>query len=384
MLPTGLPYRSTSTPPWRLDESWVPPPPGEEEADITVEEIVEYPDEGYDEEEVVDQDEDDDEQEEDEEIVEEEYVSESALVAAVDGAGASSVDLDEDQGVFRALEKEEPVEAADLDLNDDQDVFRLLDNAERADGVGRSIPIEQEVAPVEAESVSKSRTPPGPYVAPGHKQNLILCAIFVVFVMAVVAIVLPFVINDGNDDTNTSGVTPTTAPAPTVGPPTLIPGPSVPTAPSEPPGPTEPTAPTPTPPTATTPPPGEVPTQEPTETSAPTGTPTSQRFGQLVSQFLIPISGEDVFLDSTSPQFRAAVYISDIDPYTSQLTSVEELEDRYASITFYFATDGDNWGQCSLTDESCTTGRWLVDNVCGWFAVSCNADGRISSYNFGT
>jgi hypothetical protein len=396
-----LHIRLSSTYLWRPEESWVPPPPGESKIDdaeeteegVTVEEIVEYPDEGY-EEELVDQDEGDEEDEvEEEEFEEEEYVAEGAAAAT---EGAASVDLDQDQDVFHALNEAEPVEAADLDLNDDQDVFRLLDDAERAEGVDRSMPIQQEVAPPE-QSASKPRTPPGPYTEPGRPQNLVLGGIVVVGMLAIAAIVLPFVLDYG-DDTTTSGVPPTTAPTPTVGPPTSTAAPSVPTAPSDPTAPTEPPAPSvptaPSDPTAptTTPPSGPVPTEEPapspttepTGTSAPTGSPTSQRFGQLVSQFLVPISGEDVFLDSSSPQFRAAEYIADIDPYTSQITSVEELEDRYASITFYYATDGDNWNECYFNDTSCTSGQWLVDSVCSWFAVGCSDDGRITTFNFGT
>jgi hypothetical protein len=108
------------------------------------------------------------------------------------------------------------------------------------------------------------------------------------------------------------------------------------------------------------------------------------RLNQFIQQFLIPISGEEVFEDRNSPQFRAATYIADVDPYTSQLTTVEQLEDRYAAVTFYFATGGDDWKRCYYGDESCTEGQWLVDDVCGWFAVACDEVGRISGFLFGT
>merc|ERR1712161_160717 len=117
------------------------------------------------------------------------------------------------------------------------------------------------------------------------------------------------------------------------------------------------------------------------QTDTPTSTPTTLQWGQFMKTFVIPISGVEILQDKSSPQYRAAKYILE-DPYTSQLTTTEQLDDRYASVTFYFATEGENWDSCYLGDTNCTNGQWLVDDTCDWFAVSCNDDGRVTSFRF--
>ena len=34
-------------------------------------------------------------------------------------------------------------------------------------------------------------------------------------------------------------------------------------------------------------------------------------------------------------------------------------------------------------DETCTDGEWLVGDICGWFAVSCDEFGRVNGFLFG-
>lgn len=125
----------------------------------------------------------------------------------------------------------------------------------------------------------------------------------------------------------------------------------------------------------------ESPTMSPTPMQS--YAPTTLAWGQLLQSFLIPISGEEVFQDRNSPQYRAGRFILD-DPYTAEIVTTGRLNDRYASITFYFATGGENWSSCSFGDESCESGQWLVGDVCGWSGVSCDDEGRIVSYIFGT
>jgi hypothetical protein len=186
------------------------------------------------------------------------------------------------------------------------------------------------------------------------KQNCIIALVIIVALIAIAAIVLPFVLDYPKKNGGSSGepappTAPTQAPAPTEG------------------SPSAPSAPTP-----------------PTISPAPTESPTTLRLGQFINQYLVPVSGADIFEDRNSPQFRAAEYIADVDPFTAELTSVEQLGDRYASITFYFATDGPSWTSCFLNDTDCTEGQWLVGDVCDWYRVSCNDAGRVQGYLFGT
>lgn len=353
-----------------VDESWVPPPPpprDEEEGTDGDRELVAAAavgaaatgEEEYEEEEVEEDEEieelDDDDDDDDYEEVEVSAQSSRALAAAVGDEDTA----DEEQGVFGALDEDE-----DVPLDDEQEVFDALEEASMADRAityndestqqERALPAEPPVyKPSESSPVVESND---------SKQNCIIVGILLVGAMAIVAIVLPFVLDYNNRDTS-GGPTPTMVPGPTAAP--VAPTPTAPVAPDVP-----------------TLGPGE--TLSPTITAPPSSQPSNLRFGQFLEAFLIPISGEEVFQDINSPQYRAAVFISEDDPYTSELTSVEQLEDRYASITFYFATNGDNWFSCYFNDTSCTEGEWLVDDVCGWDGVGCTEDGRISSIVFGT
>jgi hypothetical protein len=293
-------------------------------------------------------DDDDDDDDDTEEVVaddddEDEY-EEVELAAVGDGGSQDDILVDEHQGVFDALDEAERAEGAIT--YDDNNLQQQ----------SRALPAEPPVYKPRAEAV-----PPGRDIA---KQNCIIAGVLFVGAIAIAALVLPFVLDYPNR--NTSGGEPTE-----------------PTGPTDVPAPTPFPAPTPSP----APVPPSVPTLAPGETFAPTVTAaptTSLRFNQFLESFLIPISGSEVFQDVTSPQYRAARYISSDDPYTSELTSVEALEDRYAAITFYYATNGNEWFSCYLNDSSCEAGQWLVNDVCLWFGVGCTEEGRVSSISFGT
>jgi hypothetical protein len=185
------------------------------------------------------------------------------------------------------------------------------------------------------------------------KLYCIVSAFVIMTCIAIVAIVLPFFLDYGSIKTKSD---PTPSPAP------ISPTPLSPTGDGS-------------------PQPITSPTDAPT-TSTPTQEPTTLQWSRFMKTFLIPTSGEEVFQDKNSPQYRAAKYILE-DPYTSELTTTEQLDDRYASVTFYFSTEGENWDSCYLGDTICTSGEWLVNDVCDWFAVSCNEYGRVSSFSFG-
>lgn len=239
----------------------------------------------------------------------------------------------------------------DFSQKSEQHVFMALDEAERAESFSRPDAGSREQPP-EKNETSRSNS----------KQKCIVLVLVFVACVAIVAIVLPFFIDyrpQKSQSNPTQPVTPVTPPlTPPLTPP--VPPPSSNTQP-------------------VSPPIAIVTTNIPTD--SPTVTPTTLRWGQFMKTFLIPASGEVVFENENSPQYRAAKYILN-DPYTQQLTDTDQLHERYASATFYFATHGKNWNSCSLTDEDCTSGRWLVGNVCDWFAVSCNEDGRVISIIF--
>jgi hypothetical protein len=124
-----------------------------------------------------------------------------------------------------------------------------------------------------------------------------------------------------------------------------------------------------------------------TMSPAPTSSATSARLGQLIDQFLIPVSGEEVFQDQDSPQYRAAEFLADVDTVGDELANSEQVGDRYALSTFYYSMDGDDsWFTCYQADKNCTTGDVWLDpevNHCEWSAIRCNDAGRVVDVFFG-
>lgn len=253
-----------------------------------------------------------------------------------------------------------------------------------------------------------------------RRWQFIIACLLVVGACAIAALILPFVLDYDNNDRDISNVTPapTISPVPTMAPssspsmlPTLSPAPSqIPsglpsTSPTLSKSPTLP--PTPNPTRSPTVPPTPAPTRAPvvatpapvsptnapvsptiapiTPTSRPvapsTLAPTTLRLGNLIEVFLIPLSGEEVFTNQSSPQFQAAQFIADVDEYATELADETRLAERYALTVFYYATGGENWNQCSRGDTSCA-GPWLTGDVCSWQYVACNELSRVTSVNF--
>jgi len=336
------------------DESWVPKPGEGEEIEEEVEqkessEVEEEPAvEEYEEEEVF---EDDESEASSEREVEEEPVEYDEEEVTETGA----LTIDQDQGIFAILSGDDGTAGVATTTGQDQDVFRALDEAEKAD---RAINYPPAASGRPTQQSRAPPTSPAPPVSVKQRnampqreeiktrQNCIIVLVIIVGMLAAAAIILPFVLDyngvrssgSPEEPSPTQAPVSTSPPAPTDGSPTAVPG--------------------------------------------PTEAPTTARLGQFIRQYLVPVSGEEVFEDPDSPQYQAAVYIADEDPYTSQLTSVEQLGDRYAAITFYYATNGDNWDTCYLGDESCVDGQWLVNDVCDWFSVSCNEAGRVTAFLF--
>lgn len=195
-----------------------------------------------------------------------------------------------------------------------------------------------------------------PKVTQGRHRCIVIALLFIA-ACAIAAVVLPLVL-DNCDCAPTPNIRTTNAPTESPTGPTSSPSPTAPT--SEP-----------------------VPTISP----APTNPETSARLGQLIQTFLVPVSGEDVFEDSSSPQFRAAEFLADVDTVGAELSSTGQVADRYALSTFYYSMDGDDsWFSCYQSDKNCTSGNsWMDPNVnhCEWSAVRCNDEGRVVDLFFG-
>jgi hypothetical protein len=124
-----------------------------------------------------------------------------------------------------------------------------------------------------------------------------------------------------------------------------------------------------------------VPTAAPSAapTWAPTLAPTSSRFDSFLDM-LYPISGEEVFNDRSSPQYRAALWAATEDPVEPQLSLDDRrILQRYYLATFYFATNGDSWLECGRKDPTCggdpNETTWLTaSHECTWLGVRCEAD----------
>jgi hypothetical protein len=103
-----------------------------------------------------------------------------------------------------------------------------------------------------------------------------------------------------------------------------------------------------------------------------------------VERYAAPISGEDVFEDFSSPQYRAASFIANDVTFYQQL-DMEQLDDLYALSVFYYSTGGDNWLECSQGSANCTQGEsWLNPDIdqCSWSWVTCNDAGRVTDIIF--
>lgn len=349
-----------------------------------------------------------------------EEIIETSMVRSNNGVGneghgsfAEEAVMDDDETSFEDADFEasessfanshevfEALDASEKDVeNYEQDVFRALDEAERAEGYLQNDGRERAMSLVAEDKsngvkkgeiqktlitrpsdmgVSEKSVPPSPIppataaaVTVGatsrgesnnnvindvaektndegkSKLNCIILGVIAIACLAIVAIVLPFVL-DYPDKKTEINPKPESTPAPSVTSSTID---------------------------------GNSTDESLSPSVSPTLSSTTVQWGQFMKTFAVPVSGEEVFQNVESPQYQAAKFILD-DPYTSQLKTTEALDDRYATIVFYFATDGGSWDNCNFGDTNCITGEWLVGDVCTWFGVSCDDNGRVASYSF--
>ncbi|KAL7537964.1 hypothetical protein ACHAXR_008184 [Thalassiosira sp. AJA248-18] len=112
-------------------------------------------------------------------------------------------------------------------------------------------------------------------------------------------------------------------------------------------------------------------------TSITTAQPTSEKL-QATIQKLIPLSGEEAFMDKSSPQYRAAKWMATEDPIptpssrsTGDSTGLDlddpRFEQRYIMALFYYALDGANWK---------VNAGWLSSkSECEWFGIDGVSEG---------
>jgi len=116
--------------------------------------------------------------------------------------------------------------------------------------------------------------------------------------------------------------------------------------------------------------PTQVPSGMPSD--VPSSMPSSVRFTEIVRK-LTDLSGNALKVQG-SPQYRAAMWMSDQDPIQNIKTGGTGLdlddngfEQRYVMALFYYAMDGTRWIQSQ---------GWLgEDSVCAWFGVKGSSDG---------
>ena len=117
-----------------------------------------------------------------------------------------------------------------------------------------------------------------------------------------------------------------------------------------------------------------VPTATPSisPSGTPSAAPTSSRLNAVIGH-VTPVSGSEVFLDFESPQYRAAVWLADVDPLSLPVSqSTPQLLQRYSLAVLYYTMNGDMWLSCFTTDVSCPSGQnWLTQGECSWFGLTC-------------
>jgi hypothetical protein len=126
--------------------------------------------------------------------------------------------------------------------------------------------------------------------------------------------------------------------------------------------------------------PSEVPSMTPSVA------PTSIRLDTIIER-LIPVSGEEAFMNRSSPQYLAADWVAGLDPLMLPIED-PKLVQRYILAVFYFSTNGDEWESCSRNDRNCggntDTTTWLSQSdECTWLANRCKDDANVDEIFFG-
>ncbi|CAB9522480.1 leucine rich repeat [Seminavis robusta] len=129
------------------------------------------------------------------------------------------------------------------------------------------------------------------------------------------------------------------------------------------------------------------PSQSPS--SVPTLSPTVEPISDALAEMLQTLqqytknnANDPWWTRRSSPQFRAAKWLADVD--TLPITSQSQLLQRFALVTFYYSTTNvsgngnaddwrEDWHQCGVFSSGCNGEHWLSVNVheCDWLYVNC-------------
>jgi hypothetical protein len=114
-------------------------------------------------------------------------------------------------------------------------------------------------------------------------------------------------------------------------------------------------------------PPTPAPTPRPTIVPQPTVEPDDCLLGRTKEEYIFdllePITSGSILNDPTTVQGQAFDYLVDQDAFLGNPCTVSTIQQRYALITLYYATEGANWP---------TRTGWLgPQQECSWFGIEC-------------
>eukprot|EP00978_Attheya_sp_CCMP212_P005821 scaffold12969_cov65-Attheya_sp.AAC.13 len=119
--------------------------------------------------------------------------------------------------------------------------------------------------------------------------------------------------------------------------------------------------------------------------TVPSAAPSSQGFVDIMNA-VSNITSMDVFMDKSSPQYKAARYMADEDPSRIRPINDSHFLQLYALVTFFFSTNGESWKRCNPGNLcSGPFSTWLSDSdECDWMGILCDADKFLIQINIGT
>jgi hypothetical protein len=123
-------------------------------------------------------------------------------------------------------------------------------------------------------------------------------------------------------------------------------------------------------------------------TNTPTQSPTALELREVV-EALRAIADSDNLYDTSSPQYQAAVWLSQ--DYASGRSYMLTMEDtkfvqRYALAVLYYALAGNSFMFCGLdVSQKCNELSWLAESdECTWRGMKCSNGTHIDQISFST
>ena len=136
-------------------------------------------------------------------------------------------------------------------------------------------------------------------------------------------------------------------------------------------------------PVATSAPISPLPTATPT-TGVPSATPSQAptSFEDALFQIASDIADPNDILQDGTPANLAYNWVLNVDARENTAADEQELINRFTLALFYYASNGDNWNECTPfpLETSCPAGenRFLTPNpACSWFGITCGSVGDL-------